>query len=191
MQLADGRKDLQQIRAATAERVRTYRANQSSLQGDVTKKLSQPAATTEVIPLAQSPQQIPEDDFIERARQEDARATAVADGLIAENPGLVRRLLNAIDDDFPEDLDFLIVLRDRQKKTIAPPTKAENNNYAEDDDLIARAEEDDLIKTLARSTPAVRSAAAEALIKGRHQIKFDAVTAGVLDLYTQLAKAGR
>jgi hypothetical protein len=113
----------------------------------------------------------------------------MAKEIIAENPNLVRRLLKAIDDDFC-DIDFLHILRRHQKETIAPPTKAKSN-AAEDDDLIAWAEEDELIKALVDSTSAVRSAAAEALVKGRHQTKFDAVTAALADLYSKLAKAGK
>jgi hypothetical protein len=205
MQLADGRKNLQQIRDGKAQSVAKLRAKSSSLvvkREEDTNSLhhsseekGQPATTTQVIPLAQSPQQIPEDDdFIERAKQEDARGTAVADEMIAENPGLVTRLLNAIDGDFPEDLDFLFVLRRRQKETIAPPTKAENARadvrHLTDDDW-TQINAHQLIDDLTASSSNEREAAANLLVSGSRRYQFDAATAAVADLYQQLAKAGK
>jgi hypothetical protein len=194
MQLADGRKDLQQIRDDKAQSMARLRAQRSSPQDGCGEEKGQPAATTRVIPLAQPAQQVPEDDFIERAKLEDARATAIADGLIAENSDLVKRLLNAIDDDFPEDLDFLFVLRRRQKETIAPPTKAENpradvRHLTDGDGIQINAHQ--LVDVLTASSSNEREAAANLLINGSRRFQFDAVTAAVADLYQQLAKAGR
>jgi hypothetical protein len=193
MQLADGRKDLQQIRDNKAQSMARLRAQLSSPQDRCGEE--KPAATTQVVPLTQSPQQIPEgDDFIERAKQEDARATAVADEMIAENPGLVRWLLNAIDDDFPEDLDFLFVLRRRQKETIAPPTKAENPRadvrHLTDGDW-TQINAHQLIDDLTASSSNEREAAANLLINGSRRYQFDAATAAIADLYQQLAQTGK
>jgi hypothetical protein len=181
----------EQIRDDKAQSMARLRAQHSSPQDRCGEEKGQPAATatTQVIPLAQSP-----DDFIESAKQEDARATAVADGLIAENPGLVTRLLSAIDDDFPEDLDFLFVLRRRQKETIAPPTKAENPRadvrHLTDGDWI-QINAHQLIDDLTASSSNEREAAAHLLINGSRQFQFEVVHDAVADLYRQLSKVGR
>jgi hypothetical protein len=48
-----------------------------------------------------------------------------------------------------------------------------------------------LIDTLAGSTPEVRSAVVEAVIRGSRQTQFTTVSNAVIDLYQQLARAGR
>jgi hypothetical protein len=106
MQIADGRKDLQQVRVATAERVKALRAARgSSLQSQCNEE--------------------------------------------------------------------------------------EEPSFEESEPEPAWAEEDDLINTLARSTPAVRGAAVAAVVKGSHQTKFEQFRDAVADLYQQLAKSGR
>jgi hypothetical protein len=67
----------------------------------------------------------------------------------------------------------------------------EEPSFEESEPELAWAEEDDLINTLARSTPAVRGAAVAAVVKGSHQTKFEQFRDAVADLYQQLAKAGR
>jgi hypothetical protein len=122
MQLADGRKDLQQIRDGKAQSMARLRAHSSSPQAQCGEE------------------EIP--DELEAARV----ATALPNGRAP--------------------------LRGPQ----------ENNN---------KADASQLIDALAESTPAVRSAAVEALINGSHQTRFQSVTTAVIDLYRHLSRAGR
>ena len=85
MQLADGRKDIQQIRDATAQRVRALRADRgSSLQGNVTKKnVSEPAApkpspVPQVSDRAKSLAQLPSIDDPQPLISALANSTALA-----------------------------------------------------------------------------------------------------------------
>jgi hypothetical protein len=95
--------------------------------------------------------------------------------MIAENVHFIRRLLKAIDNDF-SDIDFLHLLRRRQEET--------NNDEP-------RSNAHQLVDVLTASSSNEREAAANLLISGSRQFQFEAVTAAVVDLYTQLAKAGR
>jgi hypothetical protein len=125
MQIADGRKTVQEVREATAQRVKVLRAT-SSLQHQCNE----------------------EGDPDEIFNQEGAACVATA-------PPNGRAPLRG-----PQ----------------------ESNN---------KADASQLIDALAESTPAVRSAAAEALINGSHQTRFQSVTTAVIDLYQQLSRAGR
>jgi hypothetical protein len=71
------------------------------------------------------------------------------------------------------------------------PTASQKATKAAPAPPLAWAEEHDLIEVLARSTPAIRSAAVEALISGSHQTQFDAVSNALADLYQRLSGAGR
>jgi hypothetical protein len=122
MQIADGRKSLQQVRDGKAQSMARLRAHGSSPRGE---------------------EEIPDEFFEEGAARV---ATALPNGRAP--------------------------LRGPQ----------ENNN---------KADASQLIDALAESTPAVRSAAVEALINGSHQTRFQSVTTAVIDLYRHLSRAGR
>src|SRR5262249_5189338 len=142
MQLADGRKSLQEIRDSTAQRVADLRARSSSLQS-----------------------QCNEEDPVDEIPEQSER-TGGAEQEEADN--------------------------EQEEPTDAKQEEAGKKRAAVVKALLkAGAKEDDLIEALARSTHETRAFATEALIKGRHQTKFDAVRSAVSDLYQRLMGAGK